>query len=166
MKHIAGPYSLSELTGVTDGDVQPNAVDLRLGSVHRFVSKHNPASTFVISDAEKTHRKTEEIFPNCEWPDYYHLEVGSYQIQFLNSITVGDGEAGWVITRSTLLRNGVYIVSGLYDAGYEGGMAALLVVSGGPARIKLGTRIGQYLSFEAETLHLYDGSYGVKNEAE
>jgi hypothetical protein len=30
----------------------------------------------------------------------------------------------------------------------------------GEARIKQGTRIGQYLSFEAEMLHAYNGSYG------
>ena len=40
-------------------------------------------------------------------------------------------------------------------------MAGVLHVGIGVARIKKGTRIGQYLSFDAEALHSYDGDYGV-----
>lgn len=164
MRHIAGPTSQSELTGVQDGDIQPNAVDLRLDIVREFCRPYNEFNPFIISDDKKQHRATRDVYCDPE-SEVYVLENGTYQIEFSNSISVGDGEAGWVITRSTLLRNGVFIISGLYDSGYEGRMAALLVVSGGTACIKKGTRIGQYLSFNAETLHLYNGSYGVKNEA-
>jgi deoxycytidine triphosphate deaminase len=78
-----------------------------------------------------------------------------------NIIHVGAGEAGWVITRSTLNRNGLFLTSGLYDSGYHGVMAGVLHVTIGNARIKRGTRIGQYLSFEAEALSQYDGDYGI-----
>jgi deoxycytidine triphosphate deaminase len=81
-----------------------------------------------------------------------------------NIISVGQGEAGWVITRSTLNRNGLFLTSGLYDSGYHGAMAGLLHVTIGQARIKKGTRIGQYLSFEAESLSMYDGDYGINKE--
>ena len=40
-------------------------------------------------------------------------------------------------------------------------MAGVLHVTVGPARIKKGTRIGQYLSFNADALHSYDGDYGI-----
>jgi deoxycytidine triphosphate deaminase len=78
-----------------------------------------------------------------------------------NIINVGPGEAGWVITRSTLNRNGCFITSGLYDSGYHGVMAGVLHVTIDTARIKKGTRIGQYLSFDAEALTMYDGDYGI-----
>jgi deoxycytidine triphosphate deaminase len=81
-----------------------------------------------------------------------------------NIIRVGEGEAGWVITRSTFNRNGLFLTSGLYDSGYHGAMAGVLHVMVGPARIKKGTRIGQYLSFEAESLAMYDGDYGIGKE--
>ena len=77
-----------------------------------------------------------------------------------NKISVGDGEAGFVITRSTLNRNGVFLTSGLYDTGYEGVMAGVMHVSIGPMKIKPGTRVGQYLSWKAEALSSYDGDYG------
>ena len=92
--------------------------------------------------------------------EYYNLQPGHYEVIMANEIVVGDNEAGWVITRSTLNRNGVFLTSGLYDSGYDGVMAAVLHVTCGDARIKKGTRIGQYLSFDAEMLSKYDGDYG------
>lgn len=157
MKHIMGDNSKSVLTNVKEGDIQPNAVDLRLGKVFKLSQ-----STFVIDEKDKKHRGSYEIKPDDM--GYYNLAEGHYEVVMENMITVGDNEAGWVITRSTLNRNGVFLTSGLYDSGYDGVMAGVMHVSCGPMRIQRGTRIGQYLSFEAEALHKYDGSYG-KNKA-
>lgn len=154
MKHVAGPNSRSDLTNVKDGDVQPNAVDLRLGKV-LFIRPN----AFTISEEEKVHRGSVELNPDED--GWYTLAIGSYEVVMDNIINVGEGEAGWVITRSTLNRNGVFLTSGLYDSGYHGVMAATLHVTTAAMRIKRGTRIGQYLSFESESLHSYDGSYGI-----
>ena len=78
-----------------------------------------------------------------------------------NEVSIEEGYAGFVITRSTLNRNGVFITSGLYDSGYHGVMAGCLQVRVGPMKIQRGTRVGQFLLFKAETLSLYDGSYGI-----
>lgn len=154
MKHIMGPNSTSSLTNVQDGDVQPNAVDLRLGKV--FLIRPN---TFTINEEDKTHRGSVELRPDAN--GWYTLSEGHYEVVMENVIEVGEGEAGWVITRSTLNRNGVFLTSGLYDTGYHGVMAGVMHVTVGPMRIQQGTRIGQYLSFNAEALHKYDGSYGI-----
>lgn len=156
MKHIAGPNSRSSLTNILEGDVQPNAVDLRLGKV--LVIR---PGTFTITEEEKVHRGSVELKVNED--GYYVLTEGHYEVVMENIIEVGDGEAGWVITRSTLNRNGVFLTSGLYDTGYHGVMAACMHVTCGPMRIKPGTRIGQYLSFDSESLSKYDGSYGLKS---
>lgn len=157
MKHIMGTTSLSTLTNVREGDVQPNAVDLRLGKVFKIKT-----DTFEISNEHKLHRGSVEVEPDSY--GYYELAPGSYEVVMENIIHVGEGEAGWVITRSTLNRNGLFLTSGLYDSGYHGAMAGVLHVTTGPARIKQGTRIGQYLSFNAEALHKYDGDYGIGKE--
>jgi len=157
MKHIMGPESKSTLTNVQAGDVQPNAVDLRLGKI--FLIK---PEVFLIDEEQKKHRGTIELQPTAD--GYYQLDVGHYEVVMENIINVGEGEAGWVITRSTLNRNGVFLTSGLYDTGYHGVMAGVMHVSVAPMRIKPGTRIGQYLSFNAESLSKYDGSYGIGKE--
>ena len=149
-----GNNSKSSLTAVQEGDSQPNAVDLRVGKIF-FILRNS----FEISNEHKSHRGSVELMTDEE--GYYNLVPGHYEVIMENIITVGEGEAGWVITRSTLNRNGCFITSGLYDSGYNGAMAGVLHVTIGPARIKKGTRIGQYLSFESESLHMYDGDYGL-----
>jgi deoxycytidine triphosphate deaminase len=153
MKNIGGAGSTSELSAIQEGDVQPNAVDLRIGKVFR-ISKN----TFEVDNENKVHRGSDP----CELNRHgiFNLPEGHYEVIMENKIKVGAGEAGFVITRSTLNRNGVFLTSGLYDTGYDGVMAAVMHVTCGPMKIAPGTRIGQYLSFEAESLHDYDGSYG------
>ena len=163
MKHIKGPNSKSELSHVQEGDIQPNAVDLRLGKVFAIDRER-----FELSNEHKKHRGSHELLPDAD--GYFFLGPGSYEVIMENIIRVGEGEAGWVITRSTLNRNGCFLTSGLYDSGYGidvktgegvgGMMAGVLHVTIAPARIKKGTRIGQFVLFNAECLHLYDGEYG------
>jgi len=157
MKHILGSNSKSTLSAVQEGDSQPNAVDLRLGKVFKIRPQ-----TFIIDEQQKVHRGSAEVKVGED--GYYTLTEGHYEVVMQNIITVGEGEAGWVITRSTLNRNGVFLTSGLYDSGYNGVMAGVMHVSCGPIKIAPGTRIGQYLSFDAEALSSYDGSYGLGKE--
>ena len=146
--------SSSTLTNVEHKDIQPNAVDLRLGKVFSI----NPIN-FIICEEYKEHRGSQLIIPNEE--GWYHLAPGQYEVIMENEITVGKDEAGFVITRSSLNRNGVFLTSGLYDTGYSGVMAAVMHIGTGAMRIKQGTRIGQYLNFNAESLFDYDGDYGA-----
>ena len=157
MIHIADNENLSELTKVQPGDIQPNAVDLRLGKVFKILS-----TEFVISNKDKKHRGSHRV--QASEDGYYHLHPGTYEVIMENEIDVGEGEAGWVITRSSLNRNGVFLTSGLYDSGYSGVMAGVMHVKEGMMKIKPGTRIGQYLSFKAQTLKMYEGSYGSGSE--
>ena len=148
-----GGNNKSTLTAIQPGDVQPNAVDLRLGKVFWIA-----ANEFVIDEDQKQHRGSTPVMLDND--GYYRLQPGHYEVIMENEISVGDGEAGFVITRSTLNRNGVFLTSGLYDTGYAGVMAGVMHVSVGPMKIKPGTRVGQYLSWEAEALSSYDGDYG------
>ena len=147
-------FSKSALTAVQDGDVQPNAVDLRAGKIFRI--KDNE---FLIDEAVKIHRGSIEITVSND--GFWHLDPGSYEIIMQNEIEVADDEAGFVITRSTLNRNGVFLTSGLYDTGYKGVMAGVMHVNCGKMRMKPGTRVGQYLNWKAESISSYDGDYGV-----
>lgn len=153
MINIGGDNSSSTLSHIQPGDVQPNAVDLRLGKVFRISS-----NAFIIDEEKKVHRGSEPAFLAAD--GYYHLDPGHYEVIMENEITVGPDEAGFVITRSTLNRNGVFLTSGLYDTGYKGVMAGVMHVSIGMMKIKPGTRIGQYLNWKAEALSSYDGDYG------
>lgn len=157
MKNIASESNNSKLSNVKEGDVQPNAVDLRLDKIFEIND-----SPFILSEEQKLHRGSTLIEPDVD--GYFRLKQGSYEITFQNIVTIAEGDAGFVITRSTLNRNGVFITSGLYDSGYEGVMAGALHVTSGRFDVKRGTRLGQFLLFDAEALSMYDGSYGLKKE--
>lgn len=161
MKHIKGINSRSQLTMVRDEDIQPNAVDLRVDKILRI----NEGKFFKLSESDKTHRGSIEV-PTymMDGQEWFNLAPGHYEVVMENIIKVGDNEAGWVITRSTLNRNGVFITSGLYDTGYHGVMAAALHVTCGNFVVARGTRIGQYLSFDSEALTSYNGSYGLHSD--
>lgn len=154
MIHIASDSANSSLSVIHSKDIQPNAVDVRVDKVFRIEPKE-----FKISESEKKHRGSVEILPDEQ--GYFNLVQGAYEIIMEGIVSIGEGEAGWIITRSTLNRNGLYITSGLYDSGYEGVMAGALHVSGGPAKIQQGTRVGQFLLFPSESLSSYDGDYGI-----
>lgn len=157
MKNIASESNKSKLSNIQEGDVQPNAVDLRLDKI--FEINDNP---FILSEEQKSHRGSILIDPDED--GFFRLKPGSYEITFQNIVTIAEGDAGFVITRSTLNRNGVFITSGLYDSGYEGVMAGALHVTSGRFEVKRGTRLGQFLLFDAEALSMYDGSYGLTKE--
>ena len=114
MKHILSKTNDCELTGVQHGDSQPNAVDLRVKKIFEI----NKKSPFIISEEGKTHRGSTEVQPDEE--GWFNLERGTYEIIMENIVSVEEGYAGFVITRSTLNRNGLFITSGLYDSGYHG----------------------------------------------
>ena len=153
MRHINSNNTRSTISKVQPDDIQPNAVDLRLKKVFTI-----QPDVFIIDEDQKKHRSTIEL--KYDDHGYFTLAPGKYEIVMENEIEVADGEAGWVITRSTLNRNGVFITSGLYDSGYKGVIAGVLHVNVGPMKVAVGTRIAQFILFEAEALHSYDGDYG------
>ena len=153
MRHLASCNSESELSIYDPDQVQPNAIDLKVDKIFKINS-----TMFTVSEEQKMHRGGEELVPGED--GFWLLETGVYEIIMEGEITIGPSEAGFVITRSTLNRNGLFITSGLYDSGYSGVMAGALHVHCGVAGIQKGTRVGQFLLFDAESINQYAGSYG------
>lgn len=134
--------------------VQPNAFDFKIDRVFRFTT-----DTFELSaDDKKVHRKQEEIRPDEN--GYYHLNSGVYGILTDVDCKIAEGEAGILIPRSSLNRNGIFLKSGLYDSGFDNAVGCTLYIQA-PCffKVQKGARIGQFLLFKAECLNLYNGSY-------
>lgn len=149
--------STTQLSNISQDCVQQAAVDIRLENVWRMEGE------FVINEDNKQHRST--VMLECDDDGYYHLQPGSYEISFDHDISIGQDEAALVITRSTLVRNGLLCASGLWDPGFVGRGGCCLHVNGGPARIKKGTRVAQFVVWK--TLNPqgeYDGDYGLNSD--
>lgn len=157
MKHIIN--AKSTISNVDAKCIQPNAVDLRIKQV--FIIGPEP---FVLMENKKIHRNTQELF--ADEKGFFNLQANQhYDIVLDHNCKIAEGEAGWLIARSSLNRNGLFITSGLYDSGFDNTIGCVLHVNCGPAHIKKGTRIAQFLLFNAETVHLYDGDYNRKDDS-
>lgn len=153
MKHILSESNLCTITSVQEGDLQPNCPDLRIDRVFAIGE-----DIFELSEDSKKMRSSVEILPDAD--GWFNLPIGTYDVTTYNTVEISEGYAGWVIQRSTLLRNNITAQSAIYDSGYHGVVGCRMQVGSGPARIQRGTRIAQFVLVEAETLTKYNGSYG------
>lgn len=154
MIHITG-NAKSQITNVDEKLIQPNAIDLRI----KVLFKHQAGNVVLCGD-NKVHRPTTKMLPE---DGMYHLEAGTYDVLFDHDVVIAEGEAGFLIQRSTLNRNGITVTSGLYDSGYDNAVGGCLHIPQG-VTLSLGEneRIAQLLMFEAETVTMYDGIYNKK----
>jgi len=146
------------ITNLDSDCKQPNAVDLRLDTIHRIIN-----TGFLLSD-NKQNRMSHKLSMVHDWSGFFELYKGSYQFETIHKVTIPEGMAGWLIARSTLNRNGVFITSGLYDSGFNNTIGGVMHVMTNNVKIEKGVRIAQFILVDAETAHLYDGQYNAPKD--
>jgi deoxycytidine triphosphate deaminase len=146
----------TEVTNIDDTMIQPNTVDLRVDKVYRI-----GAGPMHIDEEEKIHRKSIEIFPDED--GNFLLSPGCYEMQSNQQVEIAEGEVALVLGRSTFNRNGVLIISSIYDSGFKDYAGATVYNIGGETTVKPNTRFAHLIIAKAESLHKYDGDYGEKN---
>lgn len=152
--HPAGKENKTLVNNIDNDMIQPNTIDLRVQSIS-LIGK----GEFSIDEETKTHRKHNEMEQDED--GYWELDGGScYAIDSNQYIEMGEGEIGIVVGRSTFNRNGVFIVSSVYDSGFRDYIGATLYNIGGLTRIRYGTRFAHLILAKAETLSMYTGEYG------
>lgn len=150
-------HSTTTLSNIDETCMQQAAVDLRLEQVWHM------RGMFTIDEDRKVMRTTNPATIDEE--GYYNLGDGTYEVSFDHDIAIGADEASLVITRSTLVRNGCQLVSGIWDCGFQGRGGCCLHVRGGGLRIKPGTRIGQFVTWKvANPQGIYNGDYGLSTD--
>lgn len=142
------------ITGLVDPakQIQPNAIDFTLDKL--FMLDQNVVT---ISEKEKAFRTSHPV----ELEDGNWVLEGGRVYDGLSDVfvKVPKGAAAILFSRSTFVRNGVFIVSGLYDSGFEGHIGFTIYTLGGPVTIGKGTRIGQIALISADAAGSYAGGY-------
>lgn len=153
MIHIIGKSTKSCITNIHNECVQPNAVDLKILKLYEFDS-----TAFVLSNNIQHIPQTEMVPMN----NFFTCCKGcAYGIVFDHQIKIGDDEAGFIITRSSLNRNGIFVQSGLYDSGFNNYVGGTMYCFN-DCQIEVGSRIAQFVLFKSESLSLYRGQYQGK----
>lgn len=152
------------ITGIVNPEkqVQPNAIDftadkafkLSRGDVFYVSERHKQMRGSVAYEPEPTNHEPEIT-------NSWLLAPGG-MLDFLSDIYVDlpRGVAAMLVIRSTLARNGLILVSGLYDSGFKGHIGFLLHNRHeNTAVIAEGTRVGQIIFVESDAAGVYSGGY-------
>lgn len=138
-----------------DKTIQPNALDFSLDRVFTADSD----KPFVLSETSKQMRPQQEL--HVDDGEFFTIGANSW-VDCMSDyhVTVPEGVAAFLIVRSTLNRNGLFVTSGLYDSGFSNYVGWVLHNRGGDARIAKGTRVGQLVFVKSEISGLlYSGGY-------
>ena len=137
---------------ITVEQIQPNGVDLRLETVFE------PRERGRIGRDGKEIGARAPVPPTGEDPATFELEPGAYIVRYIERIRIPEDHVGFVLPRSSLLRNGSMLDTAVWDAGYDGRGEGLLEVHH-PIAIEREARIAQLVLAGAAASGTYDGTY-------
>ena len=145
----SGAFVADHVSPLDDEQIQPNGVDLTVDTV-AIVDGTGKIAVDGKSIAEREHVK-----PVDGW---FELSPGSYIVRYGERVAIPEDHVGFILPRSSLLRNGSTLHTAVWDTGYEGRGAGLLTV-GAPLHVETGARIGQFVLAGAEHAGAYEGTY-------
>ena len=95
--------------------------------------------------------KNEDVFQLI--PNY------SYDVLSDMYVEIPEGVTCILFPRSSLTRNGIFTVNGLYDTGFKGNIGTVLVNSNCSTTLGVNTRIGQIAFLESRNAGVYAGGW-------
>jgi deoxycytidine triphosphate deaminase len=142
--------------------VSPNALDFTLDKLFTI----EEGNEFIIDEGSKQMRGGEQLFPESNanallLPHWKLLTNAVYDGMSNLYVRVPEGVAAMLIIRSTFNRNGIFLTSGIYDAGFNGNIGFAVHNRSGIARIAPGTRIGQIIFVASDSVGQYAGGYNT-----
>jgi len=144
------------VSGITNPEkqIQPNAIDFTLDKAFTI----NDETPFIISESNKIMKGADPYPPaGGTW----FIDKGG-MLDCLSDMycDLPLGVAAMLIIRSTLSRNGIQLMSGLYDSGFQGHIGFLLHNRSTQfAQIAAGTRVGQIIFIASDSKEVYAGGY-------
>ena len=142
---------------------QPNGLDLQVGKVYEINGKGLICG--LINGKKKNAEHIEipaQKYPETENTNAWELKPHKpYIFEVDRSIQIGENNAQLYFPRSTLLRNGVDVITAVGDVGYKGHLSFMVINHNDfPYYITKGERFAQLVDFQVtETSTSYEGDY-------
>ncbi|MFX1504756.1 MAG: hypothetical protein ACFFDC_01460 [Promethearchaeota archaeon] len=141
---------------IPQGDAQPNGIDISIGRLFQL-------SGIVKLISKKEDRHYPKLLELKPLNDFWHLDPGSYLIEVAEEITIPNNAIGYVAPRSTLLRMGATVFSGIWDKGFKGvgdNHGRILLQASLPFQIHKSVPIAQMIFISAvDDKTVYQGNY-------
>jgi deoxycytidine triphosphate deaminase len=130
----------SDITKPDNDQIQPNTIDLRISEIFEVDNKE----VLVLGESAKQTRTLLKL--TTDEAGFYHLEGGkTYQVMSSTYIKVAENEIAIVMGRSTLNRNGVFVISSIYDSGFEDYIGASLYNLTGHTKLEKNSRVAHLI---------------------
>lgn len=145
--------------------IQPNAVDFTVDHINEFAGDHIYTQTFYVGETKKAMRQQKPLASApLDGVEVWALRQQSeYDVMSDVYVEVPEGFAAILVLRSTFVRNGCWLASGLYDSGFKGNIGAVLHTGNAAAVVEVGTRLGQIIFAESGTAKMYAGGYNTQD---
>ncbi|MFB6070377.1 MAG: deoxyuridine 5'-triphosphate nucleotidohydrolase [Halanaeroarchaeum sp.] len=150
----SGAFVADHLDDVDEEQVQPNGVDLTLEWI---LEQREPG--YVATDGVAIGER-QSVSPDERGDDRetYYLRPGGYILQYAETVVIPEGHVGFVLPRSSLMRNSAMLNTAVWDAGYRGRGEGLLQVHH-DVELERGARVAQLVLAAADHEKRYDGNY-------
>jgi len=102
-----------------------------------------------------------EITPTKNTNDklIFKLEPGTYSLTFEQGVKLPTNRTAFIRHRSSILRCGGIITSGVYDPGFEVDEMGGVLIATQPIIIEKGARVAQIIMFQNMTAEAYNGQW-------
>ncbi|SNZ12409.1 dUTP pyrophosphatase [Natronoarchaeum philippinense] len=153
----SGAFVAEHISPIDDQQVQPNGVDLTVDAVFEQVEPGR------IGRDDKQIGERRELDPDADaGVPTYRLSPSGYVARYGETISIPEGHVGYVLPRSSLMRNSAMLHTAVWDAGYTGRGEGLLEINH-EIELEQGARIAQLVLARADHEDTYDGSYQGEN---
>jgi deoxycytidine triphosphate deaminase len=89
----------------------------------------------------------------------FHLEPDTYSVTFEQGVKLDLNHTAFIRHRSSVLRNGGIITSGVYDPNFEVDEMGGVLIATKPIVIERGARVAQLIIFENYEAEAYNGQF-------
>jgi dUTP pyrophosphatase len=148
---------LNVIGNIEEDSVQQHSVDLNVIEITEIIGEG-----FIPAKGKTQLATQRRVHPQLSSEDrlVWHLEPGAYDLTFKQCCKVPPNLRLDIKPRSSLVRNGAFVVSGWFDAGFKtDNMGCVLHVSK-RLKIEMGARIATaYVDVSDEVENLYDGQF-------
>ncbi len=136
------------IEGFIDQDIQltSNGFDLTTGKIFEFAGK----GELDFSNLERVLPETEEVKARKKNKKdkygWWNLKAGAYKIKTNETLNLPKNLTAVAFSRSSLLRMGAYVQTGVWDAGFKGKSEFILRVENAKGiRVKQNARVAQII---------------------
>jgi deoxycytidine triphosphate deaminase len=140
-------------------NIQQHGIDLNLIKVERIIA----GSGFIPKTGKTTLAERVIVMSADIWSSetyVWDLQPGAYELTFAQGCKVPKDQRMRILHRSSVLRNGGTINSGLFDAGFETSNIGAIMILTQPMIIEVGARVATAITeVSNEVENLYKGQW-------